>query len=222
VPRRGGRRTAHRDGHGGELSTSSQHSQGGARRRGATSARPPEADEFEREYPGSRWLDNQVMRQLRLAGTQVDALIANITRRYGLSSAAVNALAVIEGAGRPVPAGEVSAGMHITTATMTTVLDTLERKGYIRRQPDLADRRRVLIDITPGAQALLNRILPEIQQVATAALSPLGDQALATLLDVLTAANDALADVPRDLPPPPARRTPSHLQRPSSPGADGR
>ena len=119
------------------------------------------------------------MRQLRLAGTQVDALIANITRRYGLSSAAVNALAVIEGAGHAVPAGEVSAGMHITTATMTTVLDTLERKGYIRRQPDLADRRRVLIDITPDAQALLNRVLPEIQQLATATLSPLGDQALA-------------------------------------------
>lgn len=162
------------------------------------------------------------MRQLRLAGTQVDALIANITRRYGLSSAAVNALAVIEGAGHAVPAGEVSAGMHITTATMTTVLDTLERKGYIRRQPDLADRRRVLIDITPDAQALLNRVLPEIQQLATATLSPLGDQALAALLDGLAAANDALAGVPRDLPAPAARRTPSRLHRPPPPGAEGR
>ena len=164
----------------------------------------------------------RVMRQLRLAGTQVDALIANITRRYGLSSAAVNALAVIESAGGPVPAGEVSAGMHITTATMTSVLDTLERKGYIRRQPDLADRRRVLVDITPGAQALLDRILPEIQQLATAALSPLGDKTLHTLLDALTAANEALAATPRDLPPPAARRTPPRLRRTPSTGRDGR
>jgi DNA-binding MarR family transcriptional regulator len=200
------------------LSASSQPSHGGARRPGVTTAHPPEADEFEREYPGSRWLDMRVTRQLRLAGTQVDALIANITRRYGLSPAAVNALAVIEGVGHPVPAGEISAGMHVTTATMTTVLDTLERKGYIRRQPDLTDRRRVLIDITPDAQALLDRILPEIQQLSTAALSPLGDETLVSLLEALTAANDALAGVPRDLPPPPARRTPPRLQRPPLPG----
>ena len=97
--------------------------------------------------------------------------------------------------------------MHITTATMTTVLDTLERKGYIRRQPDLADRRRVLIDITPDAQALLNRVLPEIQQLATATLSPLGYEALAALLDGLAAANDALAAFPAtSLRLPPAGR----------------
>jgi len=161
----------------------------------------------------------RVMRQLRLAGTRVDALIADVTRRHGLSAAAVNALAVIEGAAGPLPAGEVSAQMHITTATMTAVLDTLERKGYIRRLPDPADRRRVLVDITPGAQALLDQVLPEIQQLVTATLSPLGDQTLHTLLDALTAANNALAAAPRDLPPPPARHTPPHLRR--TPSSDG-
>jgi DNA-binding MarR family transcriptional regulator len=163
----------------------------------------------------------RVMRQLRLAGTRVDALIADVTGRQGLSSAAVNALAVIEDAGGPLRAGQISARMHIATATMTTVLDTLEGKGYIRRQPDLADRRRVLVGITPDAQALLDRTLSAIQQLVTATLSQLGDQMLHTLLDALTAANDALAAAPRELPPPPARRTPPHLRRTPSPDGDG-
>ena len=103
--------------------------------------------------------------------------------------------------------------MHISTATMTSVLDTLERNGYIVRQPDPADRRRVLVDITPAAQALLDQVLPSVQQLVTATLSPLGDQALHTLLQALAAASDALGSAPDDLPPPAVRRTPPGLRR---------
>jgi len=103
--------------------------------------------------------------------------------------------------------------MHISTATMTSVLDTLERNGYILRQPDPADRRRVLVDVTPSAQALLDQVLPAVQQLVTATMSPLGDQALHNLLDALTTANAALDAAPHDLPPPAARRTPARLRR---------
>jgi DNA-binding MarR family transcriptional regulator len=155
----------------------------------------------------------QVMRQLHRTGALADALITRVARRYRLSHAALNALAVIESAGGPVPAGQVSAEMHISTATMTTVLDTLERNGYIVRQPDPADRRRVLVDITPAAQAVLDQVLPAVQQQVTAALSPLDDQALHTLLQSLAAANDALESAPDGLPPPAARRAPPGLRR---------
>jgi MarR family len=81
------------------------------------------------------------------------ALVATVARRHRLSHAALNALAVIEGNGGPLLAGELSARMHITSGTMTGVLDTLERNGYIHRQADPADRRRVLVDLTPAARA---------------------------------------------------------------------
>lgn len=155
----------------------------------------------------------RVMRQLYQVGAKADALIARVARRYRLSHAALNALAVIEAAGGPVPAGQVSTQMHISTATMTSVLDTLERNGYIQRQPDPADRRRVLVDVTPAAQALLDEVLPAVQQLVTATLSPLGDRTLRTLLQALTAASDALDTAPDDLPPPAARHTPPQHRR---------
>jgi DNA-binding MarR family transcriptional regulator len=155
----------------------------------------------------------RVMRQLQRAGVKADALITRAARRHGLSHAALNALAVIEGAGGPVPAGQVSAQMHISTATMTSVLDTLERNGYIHRQPDPADRRRVLVDISPAAQALLDQVLPEVQQIVTATMSPLGDQTLHVLLDALEAASAALDAAPHDLPAPAPRRPPPQLRR---------
>jgi DNA-binding MarR family transcriptional regulator len=154
-----------------------------------------------------------VLRELEDVGSMVQALVATVARRHRLSHAALNALAVIEGNGGPLAAGEVSARMHITSGTMTSVLDTLERNGHIRRQADPADRRRVLIDLTPAAQAVLDRVLPEIQQAVTAVMGTLDDQALHTLLHHLTVVRDAVAAAPTDLPPPAPRRTPPHLRR---------
>jgi DNA-binding MarR family transcriptional regulator len=151
-----------------------------------------------------------------VVGGKVAALVAGVARRHGLSHAALNALAVIEGAGRPVPTGEVSARMHITTGTMTTVLDTLERKGYVRRLADPDDRRRVLVDITPAAQSVLDRMLPEVQQAAGAVMSALDEETLHALLDALAAISVAVDNVPEDLPRPAARRTPARLRRPEA------
>lgn len=179
----------------------------------ATSARPPKADAYEHEYPGASWLANRVLRELEDVGSLAQALVATVARRHRLSHAALNALAVIEGNAGSLAAGELGARMHITSGTMTGVLDTLEGKGYIRRHADPADRRRVLIDLTQAGQAVLDRVLPEVQQVVTAVMGTLDDQALHALLDHLVAVRQALAATPTDLPPPAPRRTPPHLRR---------
>jgi DNA-binding MarR family transcriptional regulator len=154
-----------------------------------------------------------VLRELEDVGSLAQALVATVARRHGLSHAALNALAVLEGNGGPLPAGELSARMHITSGTMTGVLDTLESNGYLRRQADPADRRRVLVDLTPAGQTVLDRVLPEVQQLVTAVMGALDDQALHALLDRLAVVHDALAAAPTDLPPPPTRRAPPHLRR---------
>jgi DNA-binding MarR family transcriptional regulator len=122
-------------------------------------------------------------------------------------------LAVIEGAGGPLPAGEVSARMHITTGTMTTVLDTLERSGYVQRLADPDDRRRVLVDITPSAQSVLDRMLPDVQQISKVIMGVLDDKALRTLLETLAVVTTSVENVPDDLPAPARRRTPARLRR---------
>jgi DNA-binding MarR family transcriptional regulator len=153
------------------------------------------------------------MRQLEVVGGQSEELVATVARRYGLSHAALNALAVIEGAGGPIPTGEISARMHITTGTMTSVLDTLERNGYIKRIADPNDRRRVLVDITPEAQAVLENMLPEVQHVVAAAMASIDDDTLRVLLDALAAVSAAIAALPDTLGPVAPRRTPAQLRR---------
>ena len=45
-------------------------------------------------------------------------------------------LAIVEGAGEPLPPRVIAARLLVTSGTMTAVLDTLERRGYI--VPDTA------------------------------------------------------------------------------------
>jgi DNA-binding MarR family transcriptional regulator len=155
----------------------------------------------------------QCIRTLEVVGGMVEARIATAARNHDLSHAALNALAVIEGEGAPVAAGEVAARMHITTGTTTTVLDTLERKGYVRRLADPADRRKVLVDVTPEGQAVLDRLLPEVQVLCRAVMDQLSENQQRQLLRGLEAVRAALAATPDELPPAPARRRPARLTR---------
>lgn len=133
---------------------------------------------------------SQAFRQLIMTGTKAEDLVSRLARRHGLTHASLNALAAIEAAGGPLPAGEISARMHYTTGTMTGILDTLERKGYVRRIADPSDRRRVLVDIAPQAQHLLD-VLPTVLQARVHALAAFDDTALHALLETLDAISKA-------------------------------
>jgi DNA-binding MarR family transcriptional regulator len=125
----------------------------------------------------------------------------------------LNALAVIEGEGHPMLTGEVAARMHITSGTVTSLLDNLERKDYVVRSNDRDDRRRVLVDITSTAQAVLDDVLPAIQQLALRITERVGVERQETLLEILGDLRHALAELPDELPPPQPRRRPDRLTR---------
>jgi DNA-binding MarR family transcriptional regulator len=146
-------------------------------------------------------------------GGLVEAKVAEVARRHGLSHAGLNALAVIEGNGEPLAAGEVGARMHITSGSMTSLLDTLQRKGYVVRLLDPGDRRRVLVDVTPAAQDVLDRMLPEVQQVAKLVMGAVDKKKLHAFLDALAAVREAIAAVPAEPEAPALRRTPAQLRR---------
>lgn len=185
----------------------------GAPAKGAPPARPDGAEDFEAEYPGASFVASRALRELEVVGALCERLVSSVARAHGLSHAALNALAVIEGNAEPIAAGEVAARMHITTGTTTSLLDTLERKGYVRRLLDPSDRRRVLVDVTPEAQAVLDRVLPEVQQLARAVMEPLGERTLQDLVDTLQRVRESSAAVPAELPAA-RRRRPKRLERP--------
>jgi DNA-binding MarR family transcriptional regulator len=51
-----------------------------------------------------------------------------------------------------ITAGELATEVGLTTGAITTALDRLEGKGYVRRLRDEHDRRKVLVELTDEAR----------------------------------------------------------------------
>jgi DNA-binding MarR family transcriptional regulator len=94
---------------------------------------------------------------------------------YQLSPSARQILAVVEGAGEPLEPSVIAERLLITTGSVTSLLDNLEKRGLIRRMPHPKDRRKLLVDITPEAQSIVDELLPLLhareREVIGAALS---------------------------------------------------
>jgi DNA-binding MarR family transcriptional regulator len=125
--------------------------------------------------------------------------------QYQLSPSARQVLAVIEGARQPLEPSVIAERVLITTGSMTSILDTLERRGLVRRMAHPDDRRKLLVDITPDAQAILDQLLPSLhareRDVISAALSVREQHDLLRLVaKVQQAAIEARAAPPADAP----------------------
>ena len=162
-------------------------------------------DDFEDEYPGASALATECFANLFHAGNLLMELHDRHTREnYQLSPSARQVLAVVEGAGEPLEPSVIAARVLITRGSMTSVLDTLEKRGLIQRVPHPDDRRRLLVEITPDAQTILDELLPALhareRDVITSALSTTEQRELLRLIAKLQhAALDA-----QSTPAPPA------------------
>jgi len=59
----------------------------------------------------------------------------------------------------PIAAGEIAVCTGLTTASVTALVDRLERRSFVRRLPDPTDRRRVLVEVTEHAVARFAELL---------------------------------------------------------------
>jgi DNA-binding MarR family transcriptional regulator len=144
-------------------------------------------DDFEEEYPGASALATECYANVFVAGDKLMELHDDMTRReYGISSSARQVLSVVEGAGEPLEPSVIAARVLIARGSMTSVLDTLERRGLIRRTTHPDDRRRILVDITPEAQRLVDALLPAMhareREVMSDALSEKEQRQLLSLI----------------------------------------
>lgn len=53
---------------------------------------------------------------------------------------------------------DVADSLRITPRSATDVVDQLEAKNLVTRRPDPADRRAVLLDLTPAGEELIDKI----------------------------------------------------------------
>jgi DNA-binding MarR family transcriptional regulator len=91
-----------------------------------------------------RALEREFLLALRRAGSAMQLLGAASAERIGINVTDLNCLNILALTGS-MTAGELARQTGLTTASITGVLDRLEEAGFVRRERDSGDRRRVIV-----------------------------------------------------------------------------
>ena len=73
----------------------------------------------------------------------------------------------------------------VARATMTGLVDTLERDGLVKREPDPVDRRMMSVNLTQRGRAVLGEVMPEHFQRMAALMGHLSEGERKTLVRLL-------------------------------------
>jgi DNA-binding MarR family transcriptional regulator len=85
----------------------------------------------------------------------------------------------------PLTPAELADAAGVTRATMTGLIDTLERDGLAKRVRDANDRRMMSVNLTPKGRKLLEKILPVHFRNMAEIMSPLKESERKTLVSML-------------------------------------
>lgn len=85
----------------------------------------------------------------------------------------------------PRTPAELADAAGVTRATMTGLIDTLERDGFVKREPDPEDRRQMSVHLTPKAEKFLQDFLPGHFKVTSSLMATLTESERKTLVRLL-------------------------------------
>ena len=161
-----------------------------------------------------------IVRALRRVNFQGSLFGQNVAIRLGVSDSDVEALEMLLDSGSAT-AGRLAELMGLTTGAVTRVIDRLEQGGYVRRIPDPADRRRVIVEVVPEKITALQAMIGNVARAGSQEVARYSDAQLALIgefLGRMAEVTHAEAEKLREEPPAAARRPPrTPLLWPGSP-----
>lgn len=117
---------------------------------------------------------------------------AEFLAEHGLNQARMIILVLLDHAeSGSMRSSELADRANVSRATMTGLLDTLEKAGLLTRAPDPHDRRASNVKISPKGEKLLRKVQPLIARWAENLLSPLSLEERDELVRLLRKAQQA-------------------------------
>jgi DNA-binding MarR family transcriptional regulator len=107
-----------------------------------------------------------------------------VGRLLGLSAVERKCIDVLRRLG-PVTAGTIAEHTGLTTGAVTGLMDRLEKAGYVRRERDRNDRRKVVVQLLPNE---------EMDALLAAAFGPFGDDMAKIAANYSVAERRVIAD----------------------------
>ena len=154
-------------------------------------------DPISEEDPGM-----QIIHSLRVVTVELNligAAFATSHRLHATDLRAIIELLDAERAGDVATPGWLGKRLGLNSASVTALVDRLEELGHVRRRRDPADRRRVLLDVTPSAKDLGWAFFGPLMSGIVAATSTFDETKIATVRRFLETVREAAANYRAEL-----------------------
>lgn len=152
----------------------------------------------------------ELVQETRLLARQLVRFYDAVADQLGLHITDLTCLGTLRDR-RRATAGELATELGLSTGAVTRVIDRLYRGGFVRRLPDPADGRRVIVELVPAAEGSVTGLFAGQAAQITEAAASLTDTQLRFLVSFVrerTAGSRAEADrLRREGKPHATRRT---------------
>ena len=126
---------------------------------------------------------SQLERALRETSAYSVLFSHAVAERLGVNQTDLEAMDLLNLHG-PVTAGRLADLTGLTTGAVTGLVDRLERAGWVRREPDPGDRRRVIVrPLPPPQMAAVEALYGPMSRLVEELVARYSDQELAVIVD---------------------------------------
>jgi len=164
--------------------------------------------EASRKFPDLNPSATEVFLNLLRAGDEASRVVESHLAQHDITQGRFGVLMALwanhSGAEALSPAA-IAGRTGVTRATVTGLVDTLERDGLVARAPDPEDRRMLTVRLTPKGEKLLQRIMPTHFRQMAWLMEPLTGGERKSLVRLLTKVLQRAAEVDPTAMPAAAR-----------------
>lgn len=152
------------------------------------------ATDFEKRYPDSSAKATECAMNLVLTAELLEKRIASLIQPFNLSPATGLVLSILADSETPLSPNAIADRLIISRASVTSLLDSLEKRGFVKRQPHLSDRRMLLVELTDSGRQVANQFRPIVHQHQKVWLKALNKKEQEQLIQMLHRLQASLMD----------------------------
>ena len=141
--------------------------------------------DFAAKYPDASASATECAMNLALTGDLVLGRVAAALKPFDVSPAGGLVLGILKDAGQPCPPNYISDRLIVSRATVTGVLDTLVKRGLVRREPHPTDRRMVLVHLTNAGFRMADKVRRTVHHAEAEWMGSLSEHERAQLTELL-------------------------------------
>src|ERR1700675_604881 len=141
--------------------------------------------DFSKTYPDASASATECAMNLARTGDLVLGRVTSALLPLNITPAGGLVLGILKDAGQPCPPNYISARLIVSRATVTGVLDTLAKRGLVRREPHPTDRRMVLVHLTKAGSRMADTVRRTVHRGEAQWMGTLSEHERAQLTELL-------------------------------------